>query len=85
MVAGQLWLFPPSKPLIERLSEDFFRALPIRRERADQGKCEVRIPKSSQFDNRKLPFVISLTPGCFNSMTTSGRPLMKPTNGTATA
>ncbi len=28
MAAGQLWLFPPPKTLIERLGEDFFRALP---------------------------------------------------------
>lgn len=28
MAAGQLWLFPPPKPLVERLGEDFFRALP---------------------------------------------------------
>ncbi len=28
MAAGQLWLFPPPKPLVERLGHDFFRALP---------------------------------------------------------
>jgi excinuclease UvrABC nuclease subunit len=28
MAAGQLWLFPPPKPLVERFGEDFFRALP---------------------------------------------------------
>jgi excinuclease UvrABC nuclease subunit len=28
MAAGQLWLFPPPKPLVERLGDDFFRALP---------------------------------------------------------
>jgi excinuclease UvrABC nuclease subunit len=28
MAAGQLWLFPPSKPLVERLDDDFFRTLP---------------------------------------------------------
>ena len=28
MAAGQLWLFKPPKPLVERLGEDFFRALP---------------------------------------------------------
>ena len=28
MAAGQLWLFDPPKPLVERLGEDFFRALP---------------------------------------------------------
>lgn len=28
MSAGQLWLFPPPKPLVERLGEEFFRALP---------------------------------------------------------
>lgn len=28
MAAGQLWLFPPPKPLVERLGEDFFRGLP---------------------------------------------------------
>ena len=28
MAAGQLWLFPPPKPLLERLGEEFFRALP---------------------------------------------------------
>ena len=28
MSAGQLWLFPPPRPLVERLGEDFFRALP---------------------------------------------------------
>ncbi len=30
MSAGQLWLFPPPRPLIERLGADFFRALPPR-------------------------------------------------------
>ena len=28
MASGQLWLFPPPKPLVERLGTDFFRALP---------------------------------------------------------
>ena len=28
MAAGQLWLFPPPKPLLTRLGEEFFRALP---------------------------------------------------------
>jgi len=28
MAAGQLWLFDPPKPLVERLGKDFFRALP---------------------------------------------------------
>jgi hypothetical protein len=28
MPSGQLWLFPPPKPLLERLGEEFFRALP---------------------------------------------------------
>lgn len=28
MAAGQLWLFDPPKPLVERLGRDFFRALP---------------------------------------------------------
>src|SRR5580692_2583248 len=28
MPSGQLWLFPPPKPLVERLGEEFFRALP---------------------------------------------------------
>jgi len=28
MVARQLWLFDPPKPLVERLGEDFFAALP---------------------------------------------------------
>lgn len=28
MAAGQLWLFPPPKPLVERLGAEFFRALP---------------------------------------------------------
>jgi hypothetical protein len=28
MTSGQLWLFPPPKALVERLGEDFFRALP---------------------------------------------------------
>lgn len=30
MATGQLWLFPPPKPLIERLGADFFRTLPAR-------------------------------------------------------
>ena len=30
MAAGQLWLFDPPKPLVERLGENFFRALPAR-------------------------------------------------------
>jgi hypothetical protein len=30
MAAGQLWLFPPSKPLVEKLGADFFQALPER-------------------------------------------------------
>lgn len=28
MATGQLWLFPPPRPLVERLSKDFFRTLP---------------------------------------------------------
>lgn len=28
MAATQLWLFPPAKPLVERLGADFFRDLP---------------------------------------------------------
>ena len=28
MAAGQLWLFDPPKPLVERFGEEFFRALP---------------------------------------------------------
>jgi hypothetical protein len=28
MAAGQLWLFDPPKPLVERLGEEFFTALP---------------------------------------------------------
>lgn len=28
MAAGQLWLFDPPKPLVERLGEDFFHTLP---------------------------------------------------------
>lgn len=28
MAATQLWLFPPPRPLVERLGEEFFRALP---------------------------------------------------------
>jgi hypothetical protein len=28
MPARQLWLFPPPRPLVERLGEDFFRQLP---------------------------------------------------------
>lgn len=30
MAAGQLWLFPPPRPLVERLGAGFFRALPER-------------------------------------------------------
>lgn len=30
MSAGQLWLFDPPKPLVERLGEDFFATLPAR-------------------------------------------------------
>jgi predicted GIY-YIG superfamily endonuclease len=30
MAAGQLWLFPPPRPLVERLGADFFRELPER-------------------------------------------------------
>ncbi len=30
MASGQLWFFPPPKPLIERFGEDFFRQLPAR-------------------------------------------------------
>jgi excinuclease UvrABC nuclease subunit len=30
MATGQLWLFPPPRPLVERLGEDFFRQLPCR-------------------------------------------------------
>ena len=30
MGTGQLWLFPPPRPLVERLGEGFFRALPAR-------------------------------------------------------
>ena len=30
MATGQLWLFPPPKPLVERLGEEFFRSLPER-------------------------------------------------------
>ena len=30
MATGQLWLFPPPKPLVDRLGEDFFRRLPER-------------------------------------------------------
>jgi excinuclease ABC subunit C len=30
MSAGQLWLFPPPKPLVEKLGAEFFRALPER-------------------------------------------------------
>src|SRR5688500_18935023 len=29
MARGQLWLFPPPKPLIERFGEEFFRQLPV--------------------------------------------------------
>src|SRR3954453_2023346 len=28
MAAGQLWLFDPPKPLVERFGDDFFKALP---------------------------------------------------------
>ena len=28
MATGQLWLFPPPHPLVERLGEEFFRGLP---------------------------------------------------------
>lgn len=28
MAATQLWLFPPPRPLVERLGKDFFRTLP---------------------------------------------------------
>lgn len=28
MAVGQLWLFPPPRPLVERLGEEFFRTLP---------------------------------------------------------
>ncbi len=28
MAAGQLWLFDPPRPLVERLGDDFFRMLP---------------------------------------------------------
>lgn len=28
MATGQLWLFPPPKPLVERFGDEFFRALP---------------------------------------------------------
>jgi hypothetical protein len=30
MAAGQLWLFPPRKLLVERFGDEFFRALPSR-------------------------------------------------------
>jgi Nuclease subunit of the excinuclease complex len=30
MAAGQLWLFEPPKPLVERFGSEFFRALPER-------------------------------------------------------
>jgi predicted GIY-YIG superfamily endonuclease len=30
VAAGQLWLFDPPKPLVERFGKDFFRALPER-------------------------------------------------------
>lgn len=30
MANGQLWLFPPPRPLVERLGEEFFRQLPER-------------------------------------------------------
>ncbi len=28
MATGQLWLFPPPRPLVERLGKDFFKAIP---------------------------------------------------------
>jgi excinuclease ABC subunit C len=28
MATGQLWLFPPPRPLVDRLGEEFFRSLP---------------------------------------------------------
>jgi excinuclease ABC subunit C len=28
MAIGQLWLFPPPRPLVDRLGEEFFRSLP---------------------------------------------------------
>jgi excinuclease ABC subunit C len=28
MASGQLWLFPPPRPLVERFGEEFFRSLP---------------------------------------------------------
>jgi excinuclease UvrABC nuclease subunit len=30
MATGQLWLFPPARPLVERFGEEFFRQLPRR-------------------------------------------------------
>ena len=30
MASGQLWLFPPAQPLVERLGKEFFRQLPER-------------------------------------------------------
>jgi excinuclease UvrABC nuclease subunit len=30
MAAGQLWLFDPPKPLVERFGSEFFRGLPER-------------------------------------------------------
>jgi hypothetical protein len=30
MAAGQLWLFPPPKPLVERFGENFIRTLSIK-------------------------------------------------------
>jgi excinuclease UvrABC nuclease subunit len=30
MAAGQLWLFDPPKPLVERFGDDFFRELPAK-------------------------------------------------------
>ena len=30
MATGQLWLFPPPKPLVDRLGKEFFRKLPAR-------------------------------------------------------
>ncbi len=30
MSAGQLWLFPPAQPLVDKLGKDFFRQVPER-------------------------------------------------------
>jgi hypothetical protein len=30
MATGQIWLFPPPRPLVERFGEDFFHALPTK-------------------------------------------------------